>query len=62
MQMDDLPLDLVIQRVVRVVPLKGARAEDAGRLMSLSPATARSVAAYLRVRRHHPQAASTSAG
>jgi len=53
MRMEDLPLDLVVQPLVRVVPLKGARAEDTGRLVLLSQAAARSVAAYLRARRHH---------
>lgn len=58
MQMRDLPLDLVMQPVVRVVPLKGARAEDAGRLVPLSEATARSMAAYLRARRYHQHVSS----
>jgi integrase/recombinase XerD len=35
MRLDDLPADLVLQPLVRVVPLKGARAEDAGRLVPL---------------------------
>jgi integrase/recombinase XerD len=55
MQMEDLPLDLVVQPIVRVVPLKGARAEDSGRLVPLSHATARAVSAYLRIRRYHEQ-------
>jgi integrase/recombinase XerD len=53
MRMTDLPLDLVSQRVIRVVPLKGARAEEAGRVVLVAPATARAVTAYLRVRRYH---------
>jgi integrase/recombinase XerD len=53
MRMTDLPLDLVSQRVIRVVPLKGARAEEEGRVALVAPATARAVAAYLRARRYH---------
>lgn len=45
MRMTDLPLDLVSQRLIRVVPLKGARAEEAGRLVLIAPATARAVVA-----------------
>lgn len=41
MRMTDLPLDLVSQRLVRVVPLKGARTEEAGRVVLVAPATAR---------------------
>ena len=43
MRTDDLPADLVLQPLVRVVPLKGARAEDAGRLVPLASATARAM-------------------
>jgi integrase/recombinase XerD len=53
MRMTDLPLDLVSQRLVRVVPLKGARAEEEGRVVLVAPATARAVAVYLRARRYH---------
>jgi integrase/recombinase XerD len=53
MRMTDLPLDLMSQRVIRVVPLKGARAEEAGRIVLVAPATARAVGAYLRARRYH---------
>jgi site-specific recombinase XerD len=53
MRMNDLPLDLISQRVIRVVPLKGARAEEEGRVVLVSAATARAVGAYLRVRRYH---------
>jgi integrase/recombinase XerD len=53
MRMTDLPLDLVGQRLIRVVPLKGARAEEEGRVVPVASATARSIAAYLRVRRYH---------
>jgi integrase len=58
MRVDDLPADLVLQPLVRVVPLKGARAEDAGRLVPLASATARAVSSYLRVRRYHSYAGS----
>ena len=60
MRMTDLPLDLVSQRLIRVVPLKGARAEEAGRLVLIAPATARAMAAYLRARRYHRLAESRS--
>jgi hypothetical protein len=53
MRMTDLPLDLVSQRVIRVVPLMGARAEEEGRVVLVAPATARAIAAYLRARRYH---------
>jgi integrase/recombinase XerD len=53
MRMTDLPLDLVSQRVIRVVPLKGARSEEEGRVVLVSPAAARAIAAYLRARRYH---------
>jgi integrase/recombinase XerD len=43
----------VSQRLVRVVPLKGARAEEEGRVALVAPATARAAAAYLRARRYH---------
>jgi integrase/recombinase XerD len=48
-QMDDLPADLVLQPLIRVVPLKGPRAEDAGRLVPLSHATARAIDAKRRM-------------
>ena len=41
------------QRLIRVVPLKGARAEEEGRVALVAPATARAIAAYLRARRYH---------
>jgi site-specific recombinase XerD len=53
MRMTDLPLDLVSQRVIQVVPLKGARAEEEGRVVLIAPTTARALAAYLRARRYH---------
>jgi integrase len=53
MRMTDLPLDLVGQRLIRVVPLKGALAGEEGRVVPVAAATARSIAAYLGVRRYH---------
>ena len=53
----DLPADLIRQPLIRVVPLKGARAEDARRIIPLSPATAKALASYLRARRCHRLAA-----
>jgi integrase/recombinase XerD len=53
MRMTDLPLDLVSQRLIRVTPLKGARAEEEGRVVLIAPTTARAVTAYLRARRYH---------
>jgi integrase/recombinase XerD len=57
MRLDDLPADLVLQPLVRVVPLKGAHAEDAGRLVPLASATAAAMSSYQRVRRYHRHAA-----
>lgn len=57
MELSDLPEDLIANPIVRVLPLKGARASTQGRVVPLSMATARSLAAYLRVRRSHRQAA-----
>jgi hypothetical protein len=41
MRLADLPADLIATQYVRVVPLKGARAEDEGRIVPLTPETAR---------------------
>ena len=49
-----------LHKAPRVVPLKGARAEEAGRLVLIAPATARAMAAYLRARRYHRLAESPS--
>jgi site-specific recombinase XerD len=54
----DLPVDVIAQPFVRVVPLKGARAYTDGRIVPLSVATARALVAYLRARRGHRLAAS----
>jgi site-specific recombinase XerD len=40
-RMADLPADLIATPCVRVVPLKGARAEAEGRIVPLTPETAR---------------------
>jgi site-specific recombinase XerD len=58
LELPDLSSDLIARPFVRVVPLKSARAFSEGRIVPLSPATARSLAAYLRVRRAHRLAAS----
>jgi integrase len=56
MQIEDLSADLMARPFARVVPLKGARAYSEGRIVPFTPATARAVVAYLRVRRSHKQA------
>jgi site-specific recombinase XerD len=56
-QTTDLPVDVIAQPFVRVVPLKGARGSTEGRIVPLAPATARAIVAYLRVRRGHRLAA-----
>jgi site-specific recombinase XerD len=58
LQTNDLPVDVIAQPFVRVVPLKGARASVEGRIVPLAPATARALVAYLRARRGHRLAAS----
>ena len=58
-QTADLPVDVIAQPFVRVVPLKGARGSMEGRIVPLAPATARALVAYLRVRRGHRQAAAS---
>ena len=56
MQIEDLSADLMARPFARVVPLKGARSYSEGRIVPFTPATARAVVAYLRVRRSHKQA------
>jgi len=56
METGDLPEDVIASPFVRVLPLKGDRASTQGRLVPLSLATARALAAYLRARRSHRQA------
>ncbi len=55
-QTGDLPMDLITQPFVRVVPLKGARSSSEGRIVPLSPSTGRAVTVYLRARRSHRHA------
>ena len=55
-RMADLPADLIATPYVRVVPLKGARAEDEGRNVPVTPETARAIVTYLRTRRSHAKA------
>jgi integrase/recombinase XerD len=50
---DDLPEDIILRPYVRVVPLKGARSQEEGRIVPLTPDTARSFATYLRARKDH---------
>jgi integrase/recombinase XerD len=56
MVMYTLPADVIKNPVIRLVPLKGARAAGEGRLVALAPASARALAIYLRARRNHPLA------
>jgi site-specific recombinase XerD len=53
MVMHSLPADIIKNPMIRLVPLKGARAAGEGRLVALAPATARALTVYLRARRHH---------
>jgi site-specific recombinase XerD len=53
MVMYSLPANVIREPVIRLVPLKGARAAGEGRLVTLAPATARALAVYLRARRKH---------
>jgi site-specific recombinase XerD len=59
--LDDLPSDLIARPYVRVVPLKGARAEAEGRIVPLSGATAKAFTRYLHARRDHGKAKGTRA-
>lgn len=47
------PVHLASKRLIRVTPLKGARAEVEGRVVLVAAVTARAVAVYLRARRYH---------
>ena len=58
MVMHTLPADVIKTPLIRLVPLKGARAAGEGRLISLAPASARALAIYLRARRRHRLAGS----
>lgn len=53
MRMSALPEDIIRNPMIRVVPLKGARAAGEGRLIRLTPSTTRGLSVYLRVRRGH---------
>ena len=53
MVMHTLPADVIKNPLIRLVPLKGARAAGEGRLISLAPETARALAVYLRALRLH---------
>ena len=55
-RLDDLPVDLIARPYIRVVPLKGARAADEGRIVPLTLATAKAIGLYLRSRRSHGKA------
>jgi site-specific recombinase XerD len=59
-QTGDLSADLIARPFVRVVPLKGARDSGEGRIVALSPSTARALLAYLRARRSHRLAGSAA--
>jgi site-specific recombinase XerD len=61
MRLADLPADPIATPHVRVVPLKGARAEDEGRIVPLTPETARAIVTYLRARRSHARTESSAA-
>jgi hypothetical protein len=52
----DLPADLIARPYIRVVPLKGARAADEGRIVPLTLSTAKAIVVYLRARQSHAQA------
>ncbi len=56
-ELQPLIIDEPLDPFVRVAPLKGARGSPEGRIVPLSPATARSLVAYPRVRRGHRLAA-----
>jgi integrase/recombinase XerD len=60
-RLDDLPADLIARPYIRVVPLKGARAADEGRIVPLTLATAKAIVVYLRARQSHGQAQTSPA-
>jgi integrase/recombinase XerD len=60
-RLDDLPADLIARPYIRVVPLKGARAADEGRIVPLTLATAKAIVTYLRARQSHGQAQTSPA-
>jgi integrase len=60
-RLDDLPADLIARPYIRVVPLKGARAADEGRIVPLTLATAKAIVTYLRARQSHGRAQTSRA-
>jgi site-specific recombinase XerD len=60
-RLDDLPADLIARPYIRVVPLKGARAADEGRIVPLTLATARAIVTYQRARQSHGRAQASPA-
>ena len=60
-RLDDLPADLIARPYIRVVPLKGARAADEGRIVPLTLATSKAIVTYLRARLSHGQAQTSPA-
>jgi integrase/recombinase XerD len=58
MQVCDLSADLVARPFARVVPLKGARDYDEGRIVPFAVVTGRAVVAYLRFRNGHKSCSS----
>jgi integrase/recombinase XerD len=60
-RLDDLPADLIARPYIRVVPLKGARAADEGRIVPLTLSTAKAIVVYLRARQSHGLAQTSQA-
>ncbi len=60
-RLDDLPADLIARPYIRVVPLKGARAADEGRIVPLTLSTAKAIVVYLRARQSHGRAQTSPA-
>jgi hypothetical protein len=60
-RIDDLPREPDHQPVCPRRPAQGTRAEEEGRIVPLSVATARSFAVYLRARRDHRRTESSPA-
>jgi site-specific recombinase XerD len=57
----DLPADLIARPFIRVVPLKGARAADEGRIVPLTLSTSKAIVTYLRARQSHGRAETSPA-
>ena len=60
-RLDDLPADPIARPYIRVVPLKGARAADEGRIVPLTLSTAKAIVTYLRARQSHGRAQTSPA-